>query len=106
MTNFSYEHRIDMYQARCTTCGYIETEYGDYSGFGDVMSCVEFLEDCEWFARYRHEPKPTPDNPRAIVVHVEELLCPKCQRCEVCGAEHAYEVNDHLVCEEHEGHEF
>jgi hypothetical protein len=105
--NFDYEHRIDMYQARCTNCGYVETDYGDYSGFGDVQMCIETLED-SWHARYRYEPTPRPDNPNAKIAHVEELLCPSCQTCEVCGASDARDVNDdeHLVCADHEDHNF
>jgi hypothetical protein len=104
--NFDPEHRIDMYQARCTNCGYVETEYGDFSGFDDVQYCIDTLED-SWFARYRYEPKPRPDCPNARIAHLEELLCPSCQKCEVCGAERVYPNEaERLVCAEHEDHDF
>ncbi|NKV12611.1 hypothetical protein GS909_20005 [Rhodococcus hoagii] len=35
-----------------------------------------------------------------------ELLCPDCQKCDVCKSPHAYEVDDHLVCQDHEDHDF
>lgn len=102
---FEPEHRIDMYQARCTNCGYIETEYGDYSGFDDVQSCIDVLED-QWFATYRYEPAPRPDCPQGRIAHIETLLCPACLQCEVCGEKYAYPLGDHLVCENHEDHDF
>lgn len=105
--NFEPDHHVDMYQARCTNCGYVETEYGDYSAFDDVGSCIETLED-SWFVRYRHEAAPTPEVPLRRIAHVEVLLCPSCQECEVCEAKPAYRGDDdeHLICAEHEDQVF
>lgn len=33
-------------------------------------------------------------------------LCRGCQVCEVCGSGDAYDIDDHLVCEDHEDHDF
>ena len=106
--NFEPEHRIDMYQARCTNCGHIADEYGDFSAFGDVSSCIESLEcnSFPWFVRYIRLPLPRTDVPNAVQLEIDELLCPDCQRCEVCGLGCAYAMDDHLVCADHEDHDF
>lgn len=94
--NFEPEYEVTYYRARCTNCGTVETEYGDFSAMSDVHDCIETLQSCAenaWFARYSYEPSPTPDCPQRKIVHIEELLCPECQSCEV-------------VCADHEGHDF
>lgn len=105
--NFEPEVRIDMYQARCTNCGVIETEYGDYSAYDDVMMCIESVE-CHtdpWFVRSARLPLPRTDDVR-VQLEIDELLCPNCQRCEVCDSREAYAMDDRLVCDEHEEHVF
>lgn len=106
--NFEPEHRIDMWQARCTNCGYIETDYGDYNAWADPGTSIESVTEAGWFSRWSYAPNPTPDNPRGKTGTLEELLCGGCQECEVCGAKPASGVNglEHLVCPEHEEHEF
>ncbi|UVK59820.1 hypothetical protein SEA_ALEEMILY_80 [Gordonia phage Aleemily] len=106
------QHRVDMWQAKCTGCGYIETEYGDYSGWGDPAGAVEQVVDGDWFQRevvtkvipaddsYPYERK---------VYRTVELLCLECvakSKCEVCDEADVYPVDGHLVCEDHEGHDF
>lgn len=104
---FEPEHAVTYWQARCTKCGHICDEYGDYTAFGDAESAIEHVTDCgEWFSRWTYEPAPTADNPRARIGDLVELLCEDCQQCEVCGSKTAYEHDDHLVCADHEGHDF
>lgn len=90
--NFEPLHEVTMYQACCTSCGVIETEYGDFSAWGDPSIPVDsVIENAEWFGQYDgHE--------------LVALLCPNCQKCEVCGADNAHDINDddHLVCADHE----
>lgn len=106
--NFDPEYRIDMYQARCTNCGRICDEYGDYSAMGDVQQCIDALASYsdEWFVRYIRLPLPRTDVPSAVQLEVDELLCPKCQHCEVCGVKQAYVFDEHMICAEHEDHDF
>lgn len=108
---YSHEYPVTYYQARCTSCGHVQAEYGDYSAMDDVHGCIEILTSCDpaWFVRHRYEPAPTPECPRRQIVHVVELLCPDCQRCEVCGSATAYVIDEgepHMVCESHESHDF
>ena len=73
------------------------------------MAIEDATNNGEWFDRFRLvriEP-PTEDYPREQRVYeTVELLCRKCQTCDVCGDSEAYEMGDHLVCEDHEDHEF
>jgi hypothetical protein len=88
-------NKVTMYQARCTTCGYIETDYGDFSAWEQPdIPVTDVVENIGWFVRYDNSFDPV------------ELLCLDCQSCEVCGSDRAYEHDDHLVCDEHEGHDF
>jgi hypothetical protein len=110
-TRFEPVHEVPGYQARCTKCGYIETEYGDYSSWDDPDTPIEWVRDnYDWFERTRDEPAPTPDNPRRVIVHTVELLCTDCQTCDVCGSTDKVHVSDnddnHMVCGDHEDHEF
>lgn len=90
---FSSVHEVTYYQARCTECGRVEDDYGDFSAWGDPEMPHEVVTShSDWFSPHR--------------VGFVVLLCPDCQRCEVCGNEQAYEVGDHLVCDEHEDHDF
>jgi hypothetical protein len=103
--NFDPEHRVDMWQARCTNCGYIETDYGDHAAWSDAdIPRTQVVENWDWFERWVIDSR---ENGK-VESHLEELLCPDCQECEVCGGKHAYCANDdeHLVCEEHEDHDF
>lgn len=101
-------HPVTYYQARCTSCGVIATDYGDFGALSDGGTAIEYARDyCDWFERVREEAAPTPENPRRRIAHTVELLCKACQRCEVCGSDRAYVIDDeHLVCADHEGHEF
>ncbi|XAO35521.1 hypothetical protein SEA_MORGANA_87 [Gordonia phage Morgana] len=105
--------RVDMWQAKCTGCGYIETEYGDYSGWGDENTPIESLtDDGDWFKREvvtRVIPADDSYPYERKVYQLVELLCLECVAkavCEVCGEAHAYPVDGHLVCEDHEDHDF
>lgn len=103
---FAPLQEVTLYQARCTSCGRLVEDYGDFSCMpaDDVINEVRNLG---WFERTRTEPSPRPDNPHAKLVHTVELLCPDCQKCEVCGADaRADELDEHLVCEDHADHEF
>ena len=77
-------HEVTYYQAKCDGCGYIEDDYGDFSAMAHAESVFELLDD---WATYQRD------------------LCPDCQKCEVCG-ERGYETGDHIVCDEHEDHNF
>ncbi|AXQ53165.1 hypothetical protein SEA_TAPIOCA_53 [Mycobacterium phage Tapioca] len=108
-TAFSPVHEVTYYQARCTACGYTETDYGEYSACSDPGSVIDdVIEHSGWFGRYAPTGEHTNIGGR-WVPHRElvELLCHGCQHCEVCGTTPAYSVDDeHLVCEAHEDHEF
>lgn len=107
MTNYPSVNEVTMYQARCTTCGVIQDEYGNFSAYGDFQNCLDdVVNNSDWFARWTYIPAPTTDNPRNRIGTLEDLLCPNCQRCEVCNSEHCYEHDGHLVCDEHEDHIF
>lgn len=103
MSNFEPIHEVTMYQARCTNCGTIEDDYGDYSAWSDAGSPIESVtENDGWFSVWTPNGNLTSNGYPAR--DLTELLCPKCQKCEVCGADDARDVNgeDHLVCVEHE----
>lgn len=91
MTKFEPLNEVTMYQARCTSCGTIEDDYGDYSAWGDPDMPVTQVVENGWFRRGDDWPP-------------KELLCPDCQRCDSCGAERCYPTEDseHLVCADHE----
>lgn len=106
MTNYEPIHEVTMYQARCTSCGIIEDDYGDFSAWGDPDTPRnDVVENRDWFERWSYVPNPTPENPRGRIGTLEELLCPNCQKCEVCGVA-AHDVDEHLVCGDHEDHKF
>ncbi|MGH3953692.1 MAG: hypothetical protein ACRDTI_06615 [Mycobacterium sp.] len=105
-TRFEPLHPVTLYQAGCTSCGTIVDDYGDYSCMDDD-AVVEYVRDClGWFETTRREPSPTPELPNLVTVHTVELLCPDCQRCEVCGAVNPTETDEHLVCADHKDHDF
>ena len=81
-------NEVTYYQVQCDSCGTNETG-SDYSAWACDGTAIDDAVNHEWFNRW---PDPY-------------LLCPKCQKCEVCGAQ-GYEVDEHLVCEDHEDHEF
>lgn len=94
MGNYPALHEVTMYQARCTNCGHIETEYGDFNAWGDPDTPRhDVVENLDWFEVFKDGA-------------AEMLLCPDCQHCEVCGSPRAYGIDDHLVCDEHEDHDF
>ena len=97
-------HEVTYYQARCTKCGYICDDYGDFTAYGDPGSPIEEVTAAGWFARYVPTGRTTSTG--YPETELSELLCEECQKCEVCRADRAYEVDDHLVCADHEGHEF
>ena len=80
---------VTYYQAKCDGCGEVCTDYGDFSAWADDDFGMMGLE--EWA-----EVGPLRD---------ERHYCPDCQKCEVCGAS-GYVVDDHIVCDDHEDHEF
>lgn len=87
-------HEVTMYQARCTSCGQIEDDYGDFSAWADPDTPVtDVVDNRDWFALY-------------VEGAVKVLLCPECIKCEVCEAEQAYNVGGHLVCEDHEDYDW
>lgn len=100
---------ITMYAAVCDGCG-CGVDDCDYSAWTDEGGAREdAVSDHEWFEKTRLEriDPPSPDHLTGYRTVSLRLLCPKCQRCEVCGSENAYSVDDeHLVCEDHEDHVF
>jgi hypothetical protein len=101
--NYEPEHPVTLYQARCTNCGYIEDDYGEFSAMGAGQAIEAVTDYMDWFARWVVDSREA----GTVKSHMEELLCPKCQRCEVCNAEKAYPIDgDHLVCEDHEDYDF
>ena len=101
--NYAPVHEVTMYQARCTHCGRVETDYGDYTAMGDPHAPIEQVtEFWGWWEVVEWTPDPNrAEVPNARVGETVELLCPDCQECEVCGAR-AYPLDSHLVCEDHE----
>lgn len=83
-------HEVTYYQARCTKCGVIEDDYGEYSAWANAGSAIDSVVDNGWY--YLREK--------------DILLCDKCQQCEVCQDGGAYDIDGHLVCEDHEDHNF
>lgn len=105
--NYDPEHRVDYWQARCTNCGHICDDYGEFAAFGDADQAIEQVTAwLDWYSRWTYTPNPTPDNPRGRTATLVELLCPNCQECEICESKNAYDIDDHLVCEDHEDHDF
>lgn len=95
MTTRSFEpiHEVTMYQARCTNCGAIEEDYGDYSCWGEPdIPITDVVENHGW----------------AQLDETDELLCTDCQNCAVCSSPNAYAHEDgkHVVCDDHEDHDF
>lgn len=102
--NFDPEHRVDMWQARCTNCGLIVDDYGDFSAWSDADTPRnDVVGNSGWFERWVVDSKVD----GKVQSHLEELLCPECQECEICSGKPAYDADgDHLVCKEHEDHDF
>jgi hypothetical protein len=66
--NFEPVREVTMYQARCTSCGLVVEEYGDYAGFGDREAPIDFVvDDAEWVRNW----------------DTDELFCPACAPKEV-----------------------
>lgn len=99
-------HPVTLYQAGCTSCGTVVDDYGDYSCMESDAAVSYVREVFGWFETVRAEPVPTPGMPGRVILHTVELLCPDCQRCEVCGAVNPVEIDEHLVCLDHEYHDF
>lgn len=103
--NYGPVHEVTMYQARCTNCGQIEDDYGDFGALDDSGAAAAAVVDYHgWFADYECTGDVTTAGTE--IRQLSALLCPDCQHCEVCGTGRAYEIDDHLLCPEHEGHEF
>lgn len=84
-----------------------DADYGDFTAWGDSSSAVEMAGD-DWFERTKvvKEIPQCEDHPLGQkIIETVELLCPACQKCEICG-EKGYQMDDHLVCDEHEDHDF
>lgn len=91
--NFEPLHQVAMYQARCTNCGVVEDDYGDFAAWSDPdMPVTQVVENYCW----------------AQLAGTDELLCPQCQSCAVCGhlPGFAHEDGKHVVCADHEVHDF
>lgn len=95
MTERKFEpiNEVTMYQARCTNCGTIEDDYGDFSAWGDKdIPVTDVVENQCWLQ----------------LDDTDELLCPACQSCAVCGTGGGYAHDDgkHVVCGDHEDYDF
>lgn len=53
-------HEVTYYQAKCDRCGYIETDYGDYSAMADPIDAQELAAASDW------------------TVNDDKLYCPEC----------------------------
>lgn len=100
--------RIDAYEIYCDGCG-TQHDSGEFTIWVDASQGVEDAVASDWFERTEStgsEP-PSEEFPRGrSFCTTVELLCPRCKTCDVCRAPDAYEVDDHLVCEDHEDHDF
>lgn len=97
---------ITMYQARCTGCGTVEDDYGEYAAWSDPSTPVDsVIENDGWLGRW-DKPTGRISATGREIMELSTLLCPRCQKCEVCGDASAYVVDDHAVCEDHEDHDF
>ncbi len=76
---------VAMYRAECDVCS--EGVEGEFYAWTDRDSAVADVEAFDWFTASGR------------------LVCPDCMKCEVCGGR-GYPDDDHLVCEDHEGHDF
>lgn len=97
------------YQAVCDKCGE-EYEGGEFQWWYDQDQAADNArDDSGWFERKRVIKRLPPSATHPIgstVYQTVELICDSCQTCDVCGTKPAYELDDHLVCEEHEDHVF
>lgn len=92
MSNYAPLREVTMYQARCTECGTVVDDYGDFSAWADPDTPRNsVVENDGWFERFVNN-------------ELVDLLCPTCQRCDVCGADDAHDVNgdERLLCADHE----
>lgn len=100
--------RIDAYEIYCDGCG-DQYDSGEFTIWVDADRGIENAVASDWFERTEStgsEP-PSEEFPRGrSFCTTVELLCPSCKTCDVCRAPDAYEVDDHLVCEDHEDHDF
>ncbi|SNS59405.1 hypothetical protein [Rhodococcoides kyotonense] len=81
---------VTYYIAKCDECGHTADtdDYGgEFSAFADHGTAIEMLSD-DWFTDGDGD------------------ICPSCTKCEVCETKPAYRADDHMVCEEHEDHDF
>lgn len=99
------------YQAVCDKCG-AKDENGEFQWWYDEQQATEnATEYGDWFERTRLIKTIEPDSehryPRFIYETVE-LICESCKACDVCGTKPAYvgDAENHLICEDHEDHEF
>lgn len=83
----------------------------EYTWWEDEAVAEEQYGEIDWFFRSRlirvERSDKAPWMDRRYYETIE-IVCPDCLVCEVCGEKEngAYEVDDHLVCGEHEDHEF
>lgn len=80
---------VTMYQAICDECKNGHESSCGSTCWPDESWAIEQAGYDDWF----YDSK------------INRVLCPGCQKCEVCG-ESGYEINDHLVCDNHEDHDF
>ncbi|SKE53863.1 Uncharacterised protein [Mycobacteroides abscessus subsp. massiliense] len=81
---------LTFYQAQCSTC----EDRPSIDCFEDFSAAFDEAVSCGWFEVL----KPLPGGGEEL----DELLCPRCQHCEVCGKPGRIgEVDNHLVCDDH-----
>jgi hypothetical protein len=99
---------VSFYVAECDRCGEKHDHY-EFSAWSDHGQARDVAVDDGWFDRdrlVRLEP-PSEEFPRGRGFYeTVELVCPDCQTCDVCGSKDAWQEDGHLVCEDHEDHDF
>lgn len=100
--------RIDAYEIYCDDCG--DRFESEFTIWVDAADGIAEAVGSDWFERTEVERKipPSVEHPRGLTIErTVELICPSCPwRCDVCKEIGAYEVGGHLVCDEHEDHNF
>lgn len=99
---------VTFYQAVCDRCGSPHDD-GEYSAWDDGSLAIEAAADYGWFGRTKVVASSPPDEKNPFgrtILETVEVVCDSCATCDVCGEKGAYEFDNHLVCDEHEDHEF
>ncbi|WP_010540404.1 hypothetical protein [Dietzia alimentaria] len=79
-------HAVTYYQAKCDVCGYIETDYDDFSAFSDPGAAIEQAGQAGW-----------------VQLGLDRDVCEDCQKCDVCGERgHVNDDETRIVCNDHE----